>query len=83
MKPPFMPFSGSVTAMTIAKSASLPPVMNVFSPVEHPVVTVAARGRPDRAGSDPAPGSVIAKHDFALALDRRQQVLLALLLVAS
>ncbi len=31
--PPLAPFSLSVTANTIVKSASLPPVMNVFSPV--------------------------------------------------
>jgi len=55
---------GSVTATTIAKSASLPLVMNVFSPL-------STQSSPSRralslmfAASDPAPGSVIAKQEI-------------------
>jgi hypothetical protein len=55
--------SGSVTAITMAKSASLPPVMNVFSPL----ITQSPRSRRALvlmfAASEPAPGSVIAKQD--------------------
>ena len=54
---------GEVIATTMAKSASLPPVMKVFSPL-------ITQSSPSRravvlmfAASDPAPGSVIAKHE--------------------
>ncbi len=64
MNPPFEPFSASVTAITIAKSASLPPVMNVFSPrITQSSPSRRAVVRIARV-SDPAPGSVIAKQDF-------------------
>ena len=62
--PPSAPRAGSVTANTMAKSASLPPVMNVFSPL----ITQSSPSR--RAlvrmlrASEPAPGSVIAKQLF-------------------
>ena len=59
--PPSAPFSGSVTAKTMQKSASLPPVMKVFSPViTHSSPSRTALVRIARA-SEPAPGSVIAK----------------------
>jgi hypothetical protein len=61
--PPFAPFSGSVTANTITKSASLPPVMKTFSPLMiQSLPSRTARVRMLRA-SEPAPGSVIAKQD--------------------
>ena len=53
--------SGSVTAKTMVKSASSPPVMKVFSPLTtHSSPSRRAVVRIARA-SDPAPGSVIAK----------------------
>jgi hypothetical protein len=59
--PPSAPLSRSVTANTIVKSASLPPVMNVFSPlITHSSPSRTAEVRIARA-SEPAPGSVIAK----------------------
>jgi hypothetical protein len=59
--PPLAPFSGSVTAKAITKSASLPFVMKVFSPViTQSPPSLTARVLMLRA-SDPAPGSVIAK----------------------
>ena len=64
MTPPSAPFSLSVTAKTMTKSASLPPVMKVFSPlITHSSPSRPALVRMARA-SDPAPGSVMAKHDF-------------------
>ena len=62
--PPSAPFSLSVTANTMTKSASLPPVMKVFSPLmTHSSPSRRALVRMARA-SEPAPGSVIAKHDL-------------------
>jgi hypothetical protein len=62
--PPSAPRSRSVTAKTMQKSASLPPVMNVFSPL----ITHASRSRWAEVriafASDPAPGSVMAKQLF-------------------
>ena len=59
--PPSAPLSGSVTAKTMTKSASLPPVMNVFSPlITQSPPSLTARVLMLRA-SEPAPGSVIAK----------------------
>jgi hypothetical protein len=59
--PPSEPFSGSVTANTITKSASLPPVMKIFSPL----MIQSSPSRTARVlmlrASEPAPGSVIAK----------------------
>ncbi len=61
--PPSAPLSGSVTAKTITKSASLPPVMKVFSPlITHWSPSRRARVRMLRA-SEPASGSVIAKQE--------------------
>ena len=59
--PPLAPFSLSVTAKTMQKSAMSPPVMNVFSPLitqSSPSRTAVVRRL---RASDPAPGSVIAK----------------------
>ena len=59
--PPSAPFSLSVTAKTMQKSAMSPPVMNVFSPlITHSSPSRTAEVRMFRA-SEPAPGSVIAK----------------------
>ena len=61
--PPSAPRSLSVTANTSAKSASWPPVMNVFSPL---MTQSDPSWRADvriAFASDPAPGSVIAKQD--------------------
>ena len=59
--PPSAPFSLSVTAKTIVKSASLPPVMKDFSPlITHSSPSHMAEVRMARA-SEPAPGSVMAK----------------------
>ena len=61
--PPRAPLARSVTAKTIAKSASLPLVMKTFSPFkihESPSLTAVMWMLP---ASDPAPGSVSAKHD--------------------
>ena len=61
MTPPSAPFSLSVTAKTMQKSAMSPPVMNVFSPlITHSSPSRTAVVRMLRA-SEPAPGSVIAK----------------------
>ncbi len=58
---PSLCFCLSVTANTMVKSASLPPVMKVFSPlITHSSPSRTADVRIARA-SDPAPGSVIAK----------------------
>ncbi len=63
MTPPSAPCSLSVTAKTMTKSASLPPVMKVFSPLmTHSSPSRRALVRMARA-SEPAPGSVMAKHD--------------------
>src|SRR6478735_4726845 len=62
--PPRTPFSLSVTATTMTKSASLPLVMKVFSPDR---IQSSPSGRAAKlmlAASDPAPGSVIAKQDM-------------------
>jgi hypothetical protein len=62
--PPSAPFSLSVTANTMTKSASLPWVMNVFSPlITHSEPSLRAEVRIALA-SEPAPGSVIAKHEM-------------------
>ncbi len=61
--PPSAPLSGSVTANTITKSASLPPVMKVFSPLmTQSPPSRRARVRMLRA-SEPASGSVMAKQE--------------------
>src|SRR5260370_11138625 len=63
--PPFCGgFVRSVTANTIAKSASLPPVINTFCPLITqwlPSLTAVVR---ISDGSEPAPGSVSAQHDL-------------------
>ncbi len=50
--------------MTMAKSASLPPVMKVFSPLR--IQSSPSRRARNRmlAASEPAPGSVMAKQEF-------------------
>ncbi len=59
--PPSAPFSLSVTAKTMQKSARSPPVMKVFSPlITHSSPSRTAAVRMLRA-SEPASGSVIAK----------------------
>ena len=61
MTPPLAPSSLSVTAKTMQKSATSPPVMKVFSPlITHSSPSRTAVVRMLRA-SEPAPGSVIAK----------------------
>ena len=61
MTPPSAPFSLSVTANTITKSAMSPKVMKVFSPlITHSSPSRTAEVRMLRA-SEPAPGSVMAK----------------------
>jgi hypothetical protein len=62
--PPFAPFSGSVIAKTMAKSASFPPVMKVFSPLMIQSVPSLRADVLIALASDPAPGSVIAKQDL-------------------
>src|SRR6478735_2387560 len=62
--PPRTPFSLSVTATTMTKSASLPLVMKVFSPDR---IQSSPSGRAEKlmfAASEPAPGSVIAKQEI-------------------
>src|SRR6266536_3424584 len=76
------PLSGSVTAKTITKSASLPPVMKVFSPlITHWSPSRRARVRMLRA-SEPASGLGDREAGAALALDRGDQVAALLLLGA-
>ncbi len=62
--PPRWPLSASVTAITIAKSASTPLVMKVFSPLR----TQSSPSRTARmriaVASEPASGSVIAKQEI-------------------
>ncbi len=80
--PPSAPFSLSVTAKTMTKSASLPPVMNVFSPL----ITHSSPSR-RRDGADVArvrAGTGLGDREARLSrspLDRRAQVALLLLLV--
>src|SRR5258708_19645844 len=63
--PPFWGgFVRSVTAKTMVKSASLPPVINTFCPLMTqwpPSLTALVR---IEEGPEPAPGSVRAKHDL-------------------
>jgi hypothetical protein len=62
--PPRTPFSLSVTATTMTKSASFPLVMNVFSPLSTQSTPSWRADSLMFAASDPAPGSVMAKQEM-------------------
>ena len=61
--PPWARFPGSVTAKTSAKSAESPPVMKCFRPlITHASPAPFIARVWIRVASEPAPGSVRAKH---------------------
>ena len=72
-----MPESGSVTATTMDEVGVVAVGDERLLAVEYPVVAVAAGAELDVAASEPAPGSVIAKQEIRVALDRREQELVA------